>query len=104
MARPLSATSPTPRGFLSASCSLGKQTPVKEANTRAIHVVRPFLPKDCASPPASSVKALHFAPMNANSAALTAHAAKRLGRLGRALFFCAAKCRCAEGKTQKRKG
>src|SRR5882724_11916810 len=49
----------------------------------------PFPPKDCASPPACSVKAVRFAPVNANFAALTARTAKRLGRLGRAFgsFF-----------------
>jgi len=49
----------------------------------------PFPPKDCAPPPACSVKAVRFAPVNANFAALTARTAERLGRLGRAFgsFF-----------------
>src|SRR5258707_5202433 len=64
----------------------------------------PFLPKDCASPPASSVKALRFAPMNANYAALTAHAAKRAGRLGRALFFVQQSAAAQKAKTRKAKG
>jgi hypothetical protein len=50
-----------------------------------------FPPKDCASPPASSVKALRFAPMNAHCAALTARTAKRLSRLGRAFVFLCSK-------------
>src|SRR5713101_6388180 len=37
----------------------------------------PFLPKACAQPPASSVKALRFAPMNVHTTALTARAAGR---------------------------
>src|SRR5258708_33611972 len=63
----------------------------------------PFLPKDCASPPASSVKALHFAPINANCAALTAHAAKRPGRLGRALFFVQQSAAAQKAKTHKQR-
>src|SRR5258706_5491685 len=64
----------------------------------------PFLPNACASPPASSVKALHFAPINANCAALTAHAAKRPGRLGRALFFVQQSAAAQKAKTHKNKG
>src|SRR5437879_4109730 len=70
---------------------------------RAIHFVWPFLPKDCASPPASSVKALHFAPINANCAALTAQAAKRPGQLGRALFFVQQSAAAQKAKTHKPK-
>src|SRR5260221_9480194 len=63
----------------------------------------PFLPKDCASPPASSVKALQFAPINANCAALTAHAAKRRGRLGRALFFVQQSAAAQKAKTHEQR-
>jgi hypothetical protein len=38
--------------------------------------------------------------MNANCAALTARTAKRLGRLGRAFVFCAAKCRRTRSNQQ----
>src|ERR1700758_512485 len=42
--------------------------------------------------------------MNANCAALTAHAAKRLGTARKGFVFCAAKCRCAKGKNPQSKG
>src|SRR5215469_7331031 len=62
-------------------------------NNETLHEKRtlslPFLAQECASPPAFAVKALHFASMNANYAALTARAAKRQGPPRRAFasFF-----------------
>src|SRR6516165_11462940 len=60
----------------------------------------PFLPQECASPPAWSVKAVRFAPVNANYAALTARAAKRRGPPRRAFasFFQA---KITPGKRKK---
>jgi len=55
------------------------------------------------SAPQKSVKALHLAPTSANRAALTAHAAKRPGRLGRALFFVQQSAAAQKAKTHKPK-
>src|SRR5258708_40217161 len=60
----------------------------------------PFPPKGCAPPPASSVKGFRFGPVNANTAPLTARAAERLGRLGRAFVFYAPLRRCLKSKNQ----
>jgi len=68
------------------ACRLARFIPVHSADFQVIskqsgHENRPlsvpFLAQECASPPAFAVKALHFAPMNAKPAALTARAAKR---------------------------
>jgi hypothetical protein len=60
-----------------------------EISQTHIRLLLPFLPSECASPPAFAVKALHFASMNAKPAALTARAAKRWGPPRRAFasFF-----------------
>jgi hypothetical protein len=60
-----------------------------EISQTHIRLLLPFLPSECASPPAFAVKALHFASMNAKPAALTARAAKRRGppRWAFASFF-----------------
>src|SRR6516164_6348089 len=52
-----------------------------------ISLLLPFLAQECAFPPACSVKALHFASMNAKPATLTARAAKRRGPPRRALLL-----------------
>src|ERR1700679_1743636 len=64
----------------------------------------PFLRKDCAWPPACSVKGLRFAPINANPAPLTARAARRQPPLEGHLLFMHRSLRCLEGKNQNQKG
>src|SRR6516225_7859270 len=62
----------------------------------------PFLPQECASPPAWSVKAVRFAPVNANYAALTARAAKRRGPPRRAFAsFFKRKSRLNKGRKKE---
>ena len=60
-----------------------------EISQTHIRLLLPFLPKECASPPAFAVKAVRFAPVNANYAALTARTPKRRGPPRRAFasFF-----------------
>ena len=61
-----------------------------------------FPPKGCASPPASSVKALRFAPMNANCAALTARTARRREPARKSICFLCSKVPLRKKQKPKR--
>ena len=60
-----------------ARCTPASSGPETLHGNRPIFL--PFLPQECALPHAWSVKAVRFAPVNANYAALTARPAKRGG-------------------------
>jgi hypothetical protein len=79
--------------------SMNSNSRLPVCSSRESEFAGPSWPNPAPAPPAFSAKALRSAPINANPAALTARADRRLPPPGRPFVFCAAKDRYAKCKS-----